>query len=80
MTKTTNPDPRKTAEHQKMRAVELQGGTLCYAGCGRPATEIHHPLPISAGGPPFHPDNRVPLCGPCHKAERLNSTFYFEDF
>lgn len=71
-------DPRKGWRHYQQRKQEIQPGTLCACGCGRPAQEIHHILEISKGGDPYDPRNRVPLTKACHRREHKRPTFYLE--
>lgn len=34
--------------------------------CGSLATEVHHRVPVSSGGPLLDADNLIALCTPCH--------------
>jgi 5-methylcytosine-specific restriction protein A len=40
--------------------------TCCERGCGQPATEAHHVVPLRAGGLRFDPSNIEPLCKAHH--------------
>jgi 5-methylcytosine-specific restriction protein A len=44
---------------------------LTCAECGRLAAEVHHRVPLEAGGAPYALDNLVSLCKPCHSRETL---------
>jgi 5-methylcytosine-specific restriction endonuclease McrA len=36
--------------------------------CGALATEVHHRIPVSQGGPRYLFSNLESICGPCHRA------------
>lgn len=71
-------DPRRGWLHYHQRKTEIMPDTLCRCGCGRPAQEIHHIIPLSEGGAPYDPANRVPLHAICHRREHKKPTFYIE--
>ncbi|HEX9849260.1 MAG TPA: HNH endonuclease [Candidatus Deferrimicrobium sp.] len=47
------------------RLMHLRNSPLCY-DCGRPATLVHHIVPISEGGPRLDMDGLMSLCVGCH--------------
>lgn len=54
------------AEWQRVRAAYLAEHPAC-ARCGAPATDVHHVVPLRAGG--THDEaNLQSLCRPCHSA------------
>ncbi len=67
------PEPRYRADQGEwivLRTAKLEG-RLCRCGCGRSATELHHLVPKSLGGPD-KVDNVVGLCRECHdKVQQL---------
>ena len=74
----TVKDPRKGWTHYKQRKTEITPETICAKCQIKPAQEVHHIHQIAAGGDPFDPRNRVPLCKACHRAEHKRPTFYLE--
>ena len=57
---------RSTAWERVRRAVLTRCGRRCEA-CGRPGRlEVHHVVPLAAGGAPLDVDNVRALCRACH--------------
>lgn len=53
---------------RRIRLSVLRQQPLCAAdGCTRSATDVHHRVPLDAGGT-NHRDNLVGLCHQCHAA------------
>ncbi len=50
-----------------IRRRQLTAYPLC-GRCGAIATEVHHKVPIEAGGHRFDYSNLESICGPCHRA------------
>lgn len=60
-------DPRGRAKYRKARRAILAGSPACVYGCGRPATEADHVIPVSAGGTD-DAWNLRPACKPCNRS------------
>lgn len=52
-----------------IRAKVLAGGPDCAMGCGRPATEVDHIVPLARGGAPYDFENLRPVCRPCNASK-----------
>ena len=67
----------KTWRWQQVRADMLERAGHRCAKCRKRAErlEVHHLVPIRAGGDPWSPRNLRVLCTPCHKAEHPELSF-----
>ncbi len=58
------------AAWRKFRAWFLSLHPFCSVeGCGQPATEVDHIIPLENGGAHLDPTNSQSLCKPCHSAK-----------
>lgn len=57
-------DSRQARRNRKLKLIATP---LCER-CGVVATEVHHIVPMSAGGHPSAFTNLESLCSPCHRA------------
>ena len=65
----------RSSRWRQLRNWQLRQEPSC-AGCGEPATEVDHRLPLRHGGEPLAVDNLQSLCRSCHqrKSARERST------
>ena len=55
---------------QRARRAQLRTEPQCR-GCGAPATEVDHIIPIADGGARLDPGNLASVCTTCHRAKTL---------